>query len=121
MYLLHIPTMQLKHFSGSEQAPRYAILSHTWGTEHDEPEVLFQDWDLAIQDEFRDAMKRLDVVSGWPPKKKGRKLAGFCGKARSLGLEWGWVDTLCIDKRVSDDSQPIITGSPRVLACVYNC
>jgi energy-coupling factor transporter ATP-binding protein EcfA2 len=63
--------------------PRYAILSHTWGT--DEEEVTFDD---------------LKENSGKTKEKKGYRKIEFCaGKARQDGLQYFWIDTCCIDKR----------------------
>jgi len=66
------------------------------------PEVIFTDWD---SEELRNKIKEALASSVDPnqrdERKKGRKLVGFCKKAREFGLEWGWIDTLCFDKRVS--------------------
>lgn len=60
--------------------PKYAILSHTWGSEAEE--VTFQD---------------LDNGSG--KNKTGYEKIRFCAKqARRDGLQHFWVDTCCINK-----------------------
>lgn len=100
MHLLNLDTMKLESF-GNENAPRYAILSHTWGKEgSDEPEVLFQDWNDALQNDLLNGMADPGAPANWPDGCLGRKLLGFCKKARPFGVRYVWVDTLCIDKRV---------------------
>ena len=65
--------------------PRYAILSHTWGS--DAEEVTFE-----------------DLVDGTGEKKTGYKKIRFCAtQAEHDGLRYIWVDTCCIDK--SDDDE----------------
>ena len=71
-----------------DKVPRYAILSHTWGTE----EVTFQ--------ELRD---------GTGKNKLGYKKIRFCGdQAWSNSLQFFWVDTCCIDKSSSAELQETI-------------
>ncbi|KIW19068.1 hypothetical protein PV08_03358 [Exophiala spinifera] len=66
-----------------ENAPAYAILSHTWGTDADE--VSFQ-----------------DLGDGSYLKKAGWSKIQFCRKqAEKDGLLYFWVDTCCIDKTSS--------------------
>jgi hypothetical protein len=68
------------------ELPRYAILSHTWGT--DTEEVTFADLG-------RGASKH---EPGYI-KKPGYKKISFCGQqARQDGLHYFWVDTCCINK-----------------------
>jgi hypothetical protein len=66
----------------ADNIPRkYAILSHTWGTE----EVT-----------FGDLQNRTGI------KKAGYEKIRFCGEqARRDGLEYFWVDTCCINKSSS--------------------
>ena len=60
--------------------PRYAVLSHTWGADHEE--VAFK-----------------DIVDGTGKIKAGYSKIRFCGKqAADDGLQFFWVDTCCIDK-----------------------
>ncbi|EPE04996.1 kinesin light chain 1 [Ophiostoma piceae UAMH 11346] len=60
--------------------PRYAILSHTWGT--DDEEVTFQ-----------------DLVNGTEGGKTGFEKLMFCAaQAKHDGLRYFWVDTCCIDR-----------------------
>jgi len=63
-----------------EAAPRYAILSHTWGA--DTEEVTFD-----------------DLTNGTGKDKPGYEKIQFCGEqAAQDGLEWFWIDTCCINK-----------------------
>jgi hypothetical protein len=63
-----------------DNIPRYAILSHTWGTDNEE--VTFK-----------------DLVEGAGKSKAGYRKIRFCGKqAANDGIPFFWVDTCCIDK-----------------------
>ena len=63
--------------------PQYAILSHTWGADHEE--VTFK-----------------DLTEGICKSKEGYRKLTFCGKqAAKDGLQFFWVDTCCIDKSSS--------------------
>lgn len=60
--------------------PPYAILSHTWGEDHDE---------VTLEDLKYDSNRT----------KKGYEKLRFCAiRARERGLLYFWVDTCCIDK-----------------------
>jgi ankyrin repeat protein len=80
MRLLHTRTLKLEEF-GSNQIPRYAILSHTWGAE----EVTLHN------------IKTDD----------GRELLGYekiknaCSVATADDFDYIWIDTCCIDKTSS--------------------
>lgn len=94
--------MNLEYFANSSAAPPYAILSHTWGND----EVLFDDYDAALQAKFLGLFKThhkdIKTEDGYhlPDTAGISKILGFCKTATSLGLEYGWLDTLCIDKKV---------------------
>ncbi|OIW33093.1 HET-domain-containing protein [Coniochaeta ligniaria NRRL 30616] len=93
MWLLDTTTLDLCEFIG-ENVPRYAILSHVWGSE----EVSFADMKKA---KHREAAK----------KKLGfRKLEGCCAQASSDGYLWAWVDSCCIDKRSSAELSEAINS-----------
>jgi hypothetical protein len=69
----------LTEFIGDD-FPRYAILSHTWGEDHEEVT-------------FKDIMENTGNV------KPGYNKIRFCGeRAASDDLRYFWVDTCCIDK-----------------------
>jgi hypothetical protein len=68
-----------KAFLG-DNIPKYAILSHTWGTDIDE--VTYR-----------------DLIDGTGKNKVGYEKIRFCGdQARRDGLHYFWIDTCCIDK-----------------------
>ncbi|KAL2759798.1 hypothetical protein ACRALDRAFT_2077213, partial [Sodiomyces alcalophilus JCM 7366] len=84
MHLINVSTVQLDWFLDVDQAPPYAILSHTWG----EGEVTFQDFTSPDRDGAR-------AKTGF------RKIELACQQAARDGLTHAWVDTCCIDKTSS--------------------
>jgi hypothetical protein len=69
-----------KEFTGDDEIPNYAILSHTWGPDGDE--VTFE-----------------DLAKGTGENKHGYKKIQFCGEqAWKDGLQYFWIDTCCINK-----------------------
>jgi hypothetical protein len=63
--------------------PKYAILSHRWGTD----EVTFK-----------------DLADGTSKSKAGYEKIQFCGEqARRDNLQYFWIDTCCIDKSNSTE------------------
>jgi hypothetical protein len=79
----------VEHFN---DIPRYAILSHTWGS--DAEEVTFK-----------------DVINGKGREKKGYLKLIFCGQqAARHNLEYFWVDTCCIDKSSSAELSEAINS-----------
>lgn len=108
MRLLHFPSeseVRLAEFYGKE-IPPYAILSHTWGADHEE--VTFKDLE-------NDTYK----------SKPGFSKIRFCkDQAFKTELSYFWVDTCCIDKSSSPELQEAInsmykwySGANR--CCVY--
>jgi hypothetical protein len=82
MRLINVRTLALEEFFG-DQIPPYAILSHTWGPNHEE--VQFK-----------------DIESGCANRKPGyRKIEYLCKQAAKDILYWAWCDTCCIDKSSS--------------------
>jgi hypothetical protein len=70
----------------------YAILSHTWGEDHDE--VSFKDLTIGPR----------RSISGF-------KKLRFCAEQAALdGLQYFWVDTCCIDKTNAVELQEAITS-----------
>lgn len=95
MRLLNIHTRRLKSFADEESAPRYGILSHTWGEE----EITFTDIEQKGHAELR--------------RKKGyRKIDFVCERAKSQEsyLEYAWIDTCCIDKSSSAELSEAINS-----------
>ncbi|KAI4679307.1 uncharacterized protein J4E84_008335 [Alternaria hordeiaustralica] len=74
----------------SEDMPRYAILSHTWG----EQEVTFDD--LRSLGSMNDVEARNEAIAR---KREGWDKIRFCAaQAKHDGIDHFWVDTCCIDK-----------------------
>jgi hypothetical protein len=72
--------------------PRYAILSHRWGADHEE--VTFRDF-----------------MEGTGKNKAGYRKLTFCGKqAANDGLRFFWIDTCCIDKASSAELSEAINS-----------
>jgi Heterokaryon incompatibility protein (HET) len=72
--------------------PRYAILSHTWGT--DAEEVSFK-----------------DMIDGTGTSKPGYHKIQFCGEQAGRDkLQYFWIDTCCIDKSNSTELQEAINS-----------
>lgn len=91
----------LRQGSGSEPSlteffgddiPRYAILSHTWGPDHEE--VTYK-----------------DLTEGTGKSKLGYKKIQFClEQAARDGLQYCWIDTCCIDKSSSAELSEAINS-----------
>lgn len=74
------------------QIPPYAILSHTWLEDHEEP-------------------SSEDLLGSGGRNKAGYSMLTFCAKeAMKDGLEYFWVDTCCINKRSSADLSEAINS-----------
>lgn len=90
MRLLNANNLQIEDFIG-DGVPPYAILSHRWTTD----EVTFQDW--------RD-------IQGASLKSGFAKIQGTCAQALRDGLEYVWIDTICIDKSSSAELSEAINS-----------
>lgn len=91
MHLINVDTMLLEEFFG-DQIPSYAILSHTWGKNHEE--VHF--------DKLGPKNKQ---------KKHGyQKIKYLCQQAAKDGLRWAWCDTCCINKSSSAELSEAINS-----------
>jgi hypothetical protein len=91
----------------TNNAPPYAILSHTWG--EDDQEVTFQ-----------------DLMQGVGKSKAGYEKIRFCRKqAATNGLQYVWIDTCCIDKSNSPNSRrlstPCFAGTVTRLNAMCTC
>ncbi|KAH6675738.1 heterokaryon incompatibility protein-domain-containing protein, partial [Halenospora varia] len=99
MRLLNTTSYILEEFTGND-IPRYAILSHRWGSQ----EITFQD----IQNfkNFRDYFKtrKSTKSEGWA------KIKGSCEQAVLAGYQWIWVDSCCIDKTSSAELSEAINS-----------
>jgi len=97
MRLINTSTLRLEHFSGSQNTPEYAILSHTWGK--DEDEVSFED----LKPDFQ--------LSQITPKYGSEKIKMTCQLAREeYNLNYAWIDTCCIDKSSSAELSEAINS-----------
>lgn len=92
MRLLHAPSFELCVFT-DDQVPPYAILSHTWADE----EITFNDLSRLRRHDARE--KR-----GWD------KIQKSCAVAKSLALDFIWIDTCCIDKSSSAELSEAINS-----------
>ncbi|KAI1127615.1 heterokaryon incompatibility protein-domain-containing protein [Nemania abortiva] len=93
MRLINVTTKTLEIFNDDTQPiPPYAILSHTWGSDHEE--ISFHD----LQEGKR---------------KTGRgqyKFDKCCSQAAYDGLSYTWIDTCCIDKASSTELSEAINS-----------
>ncbi len=78
MRLLNTKTLGLENFSGD--APPYAILSHRWGLDEEEP--TFDDM----------TAKTADQKAGY------QKILRSAGIAAKASISYIWIDTICINK-----------------------
>ena len=90
MRLLNARTHQLEHVVGSS-IPRYAILSHTWGSD-----------EVSLQ----------DLVDKSPVEDKEgyAKIRFTCAQAVEDGLDYAWIDTCCIDRTSSAELSEAINS-----------
>jgi Heterokaryon incompatibility protein (HET) len=89
MRLLHSETLELKNFY--DEIPEYAILSHTWLKEEEEPTCQ-------------------DIMGKTGTDKPGYiKIKNFCAQA-AKDYEYVWVDTCCIDKTNNVELQEAINS-----------
>jgi hypothetical protein len=90
MRLLNSYTKDFEEFIGT--TPPYAILSHTWEKE----KVDFNN--------LRDTNIDHTVMEGW------YKIDKSCKQALKDGLDYVWVDTVCIDKSSSAELSEAINS-----------
>ncbi|KAK0715059.1 heterokaryon incompatibility protein-domain-containing protein [Lasiosphaeris hirsuta] len=97
MRLLHTTNHTLHSFVGPpDNAPKYAILSHTWGDE----ELLFED--MATPE--KRSVAALSKPEGFA------KMWSSCAMAKVKGFEYIWIDTCCIDKSSSAELSEAINS-----------
>jgi hypothetical protein len=94
MWLINTTTVTLEENLESQARP-YAILSHVWGPE----EVSFID--------IRKDPRVCRDKAGF------QKIINCCAIAKTLGFEYAWVDTCCIDKSSSADLSEAINSMYR--------
>ncbi|KAI1354625.1 heterokaryon incompatibility protein-domain-containing protein [Xylaria sp. FL0043] len=103
MRLLNVQTFRLEEFFGSN-TPRYAILSHTWGTE----EVLCQD--VINDDSVAEHGTNAGRQPRWRHKKNAAKILDSAALAARKGYRYIWIDTCCIDKTSSAELSEAINS-----------
>ncbi|KAK5680567.1 hypothetical protein LTS10_007499 [Elasticomyces elasticus] len=100
MRLINLSTYELEEHD-DYAPPKYAILSHRWENE----EVLFAHWKDVKHWRSAEPESR---PNGW------RKLLSFCDVARDQhGLNYGWADTVAIDKSSSAELTQAINSMYR--------
>jgi hypothetical protein len=82
MRLLHTTDIVVESFPSPERPgiPDYAILSHRWGNQ-----------EISLQ-EIQNRTPELENTEGF------KKIKSCCQEAASVGFEYVWIDTCCIDK-----------------------
>ena len=97
MWLINTSTFQLEMFTGSNNIPPYAILSHTWGRDKDE--VIFKEMLPGVE------------MSPAAEKEGFKKIQMTCTIARAEhDLDYAWIDTSCIDKSSSAELSEAINS-----------
>ncbi|KAF2402463.1 HET-domain-containing protein, partial [Trichodelitschia bisporula] len=104
MWLLDAKTIQLREFADNE-IPRYAILSHTWGSITEE--VTFADMlEAAERASAGDEKPHIETA-----KKTGFfKIESSCRQALADEIDYVWVDTCCINKNSLTDLSEAINS-----------
>jgi hypothetical protein len=98
MRLINAETLKLQTFQSSS-IPRYAILSHTWGSS----EITFK--------ELRNLNMSLRHARVHTKSKAGyNKITKTCAQALADGINYVWVDTCCIDKSSSAELSEAINS-----------
>src|ERR1700753_2195276 len=90
MRFLNARNITLESFVSESDVPRYAILSHTWGS----GEVTFDDIHRSDRDKLH----------GF------RKISEACKQTQRDGMHYIWVDTCNIDKRSSSELSEAINS-----------
>ncbi|KAI0442909.1 hypothetical protein F4803DRAFT_550628 [Xylaria telfairii] len=96
-----VGSFSLTYYPSGTTVPRYAILSHTWGTD----EVTYE-----------------DLINKTGLQKRGYRKIRFCAKqAERDGLQHFWVDTCCIDKSSSAELTESINSMFRWYSDASKC
>ena len=94
MRLLNTDDLTFRDFLGEHTEP-YAILSHCWSCTPGQDEPTYQ----------QVIANTVDHDSyGW------KKVEKCCAIARERGLQWAWIDTVCIDKTSSAELSEAINS-----------
>ena len=92
MRLVNTKKIELESFITVDEAPPYAILSHTWETD----EVSFV--------ELSQSRSKAEEKAGFG------KIRSLCSQALQDGLEYAWIDTVCIDQSSSAELSEAINS-----------
>ncbi|KAI0023631.1 heterokaryon incompatibility protein-domain-containing protein [Xylariomycetidae sp. FL0641] len=109
MRLLNCKSLLLETFAG-RRIPPYATLSHTWG----EDEIVYED--VAEPTRSRKYMirswgKRSGAQTrNWKDRPGALKILRSAAQASTLGYDYIWIDTCCIDKRSSAELSEAINS-----------
>ncbi|KAM0461480.1 hypothetical protein ACHAPV_004185 [Trichoderma viride] len=107
MRLLDAKTLELVDIL-DDNAPPYAIISHTWGSDEITIQLLRR---LGGYSHLTSSPKPLDKKRRAILSKKGYvKIAGAARLAVSRGLDYLWIDTCCIDKTSSSELSEAINS-----------
>ncbi|KAF2425278.1 HET-domain-containing protein [Tothia fuscella] len=93
MRLLNAKDFALTYFNDERTVPDYLILSHTWS-----------DDEVTMKDLKRISREQLARRASYG------KVAKCCDMALEMGLEWVWLDTLCIDQTSSAELSEAINS-----------
>lgn len=94
MRLLNTSTFRFREFQGPRTV-RYAILSHTWV---EGEEISYRDF------------LHVDLDPARTTRSGFQKVQGACKTAVRDGVEWIWIDTVCIDKTSSAELSEAINS-----------
>jgi hypothetical protein len=94
---------------GDDDHPRYAIISHRWGSDEiNSQEFLYF---TSAESARNDTVARILGIDLSKENGPGhRKVLDACETARFLGYEWMWIDTVCIDKTSSAELSEAINS-----------
>lgn len=104
MRLLNLYDLAFEEFY-DDQIPSYAILSHRWGHH----EVTHKDFLKKRTTDGPGYDKILDFCE-FARKREGRVWDEVRMELRTVPIQWGWVDTCCIDKRSSAELSEAINS-----------
>jgi hypothetical protein len=105
MWLLEATSLKL-HWFHNGAAPRYAILSHTWGDE----EVTFQELKAYNEQTLRCPAHCTCQPVNIQQRRGFQKIQFTARQALKDNLGWAWVDTCCIDKSSSAELSEAINS-----------
>lgn len=117
MRLINVDTLELEFFE-EDSAPKYAILSHTWGDE----ETSLQEWTNQKKikkyraergENVDDALLELLGLSSAENRSGFRKIINFCEQVKKTPMRYAWTDTCCIDKSSSAELSEAINSMYR--------